>query len=290
MGGVDPYKNLKHADLTELKTKLSLLSAAVVLLVVVVVGLLVALVCVTVFLTGKVQDVQEVAEELGLPEESVFNGEPGKGKTSIAAYVTGIIKQVLGNHTNDEKDKEDTGEFLLQGPFYRKDGEEEQTFLAKPMAHLTGSTLNRPQPLGHGHSNNSTLRVRHWESIQGLATLANGMKYRDGYIKVPQDGLYYVYSQLYFRYMRDSKESRSTDNHQLLHFTYKKSATYRDKQEVMKSARTKCWSKRSPYGLLSSYQGGVFRLRAGERLFVQVSNVALVSFEEAASYFGAFMI
>ncbi|XP_078694868.1 tumor necrosis factor ligand superfamily member 10-like [Branchiostoma floridae x Branchiostoma belcheri] len=158
------------------------------------------------------------------------------------------------------------------------------------MAHLTGSTLDRPRSLDHVHSNHSTLRVTSWESNQGLATLANGMKYRDGYIKVPADGLYYVYSQLYFRYMRDNRESRPSDNHQLLHFTYKKSATYRDKQEVMKSARTKCWSKRSQYGLLSSYQGGVFQLRAGDRLFVQVSNVAMVSFEEAASYFGAFMI
>ncbi|XP_066266751.1 tumor necrosis factor ligand superfamily member 10-like isoform X3 [Branchiostoma lanceolatum] len=289
MGGVDPYKNLKYADLTDVKTKLSVLAAAVVLLVVLVVGLLVALVTVTVLLSEKLQDVQEVTEELGLPQVKI-KAEPGKGKTSIVAYISGIIKQVLGNHTNDDKDKEDTGEFLLQGPFYKKDGEGEQTFLAKPMAHLTGSTLDGPHSLGHVHSNQSTVRVKEWESNQGLATLANGMKYRDGYIKVPVDGLYYVYSQLYFRYMRDDRQSRPADNHQLLHYTYKKSATYRDKQEVMKSARTKCWSKRSQYGLLSSYQGGVFRLRAGDRLFVQVSNVAMVSFEEAASYFGAFMI
>ncbi|XP_035692261.1 tumor necrosis factor ligand superfamily member 10-like [Branchiostoma floridae] len=157
------------------------------------------------------------------------------------------------------------------------------------MAHLTGSTLDDPQ-LALDHTRGTVLRVKEWESNQGLATLANGMRYRDGYIKVPQDGLYYVYSQLYFRYMGTGEGEQSTEEHQLLHFTYKKSVTYREPQQVMKSARTKCWSKRSQYGLLSSYQGGVFRLRAGDRLFVQVSNVAMVSFEEAASYFGAFMI
>ncbi|XP_019645019.1 PREDICTED: tumor necrosis factor ligand superfamily member 10-like [Branchiostoma belcheri] len=239
MGGPDPYSSLRQTDLTDLKTKLSVLHAAVVLLVVLVVGLLLALVCVTVFLTERIQDAQDVAEELGLPGVSVLKGVPGRGKTSVVEYVTGIIEQVLGNRTSDEKDKEDTGDFLLQGPFYKKDGEGEHTFLAKPMAHLTGSTLDRPRSLDHVHSNHSTLRVTYWESNQGLATLANGMKYRDGYIKVPVDGMYYVYSQLYFRYMRDNREPRPSDNHQLLHYTYKKSATYRDKQEVMKSARTK---------------------------------------------------
>ncbi|XP_078694515.1 tumor necrosis factor ligand superfamily member 10-like isoform X2 [Branchiostoma floridae x Branchiostoma belcheri] len=120
------------------------------------------------------------------------------------------------------------------------------------------------------------------------------MSHRDGAIRVPVDGLYYVYSQLYFRHVRphaaDGSPAADTGDHQLLHSTYKKSATYPEKQEIMKSARTRCWSKDSQYGLLSSYQGGVFQLRAGDRLFVQVSNVAMVSFEEAASYFGAFMI
>ncbi|XP_078694514.1 tumor necrosis factor ligand superfamily member 10-like isoform X1 [Branchiostoma floridae x Branchiostoma belcheri] len=138
------------------------------------------------------------------------------------------------------------------------------------------------------------MKIQSWETRQGLATIANGMSHRDGAIRVPVDGLYYVYSQLYFRHVRphaaDGSPAADTGDHQLLHSTYKKSATYPEKQEIMKSARTRCWSKDSQYGLLSSYQGGVFQLRAGDRLFVQVSNVAMVSFEEAASYFGAFMI
>ncbi|CAH1268323.1 TNFSF10 [Branchiostoma lanceolatum] len=155
-----------------------------------------------------------------------------------------------------------------------------QNIVAQALGNISTDKVLRPK--------NSLVRVRGWEWAQGLASLANGMKYGGGYIQVPMDGLYYVYSQLYFRYMKGDDGTRK--HVQMLHYTFKRSDTYRVAQELMKSARTKCWSKHTDYELLSTYQGGVFRLRRGDRLYVAVSNVDLVNFEETASYFGAFLI
>ncbi|XP_078613003.1 tumor necrosis factor ligand superfamily member 10-like [Branchiostoma floridae x Branchiostoma japonicum] len=248
-----------------------------------------AFVYVTVNLFSKLDAVDRTGPWTG--GERLGAGDPGSNPT-----IQEIVAEILKNETLWREKHTDTSrrrEFVPQGPFTLHN-DSSRAYLAKPMAHLTGKSGSARHTRRHSKGE-GTVRIQSWESRQGLATVANGMTHRDGAIRVPVDGLYYVYSQLYFRHVRlpaadgSSAEDHSGD-HQLLHSTFKKSATYPEKQEIMKSARTRCWSKDSQYGLLSSYQGGVFRLRAGDRLFVQVSNVALVSFEEAASYFGAFMI
>lgn len=69
-----------------------------------------------------------------------------------------------------------------------------------------------------------------------------------------------------------------------------KVTTYADPVLLMKSARNSCWSKDSQYGLYSIYQGGIYELQENERIFVSVTNVQLVDMDQAASYFGAFLI
>ncbi|KAI8508409.1 tumor necrosis factor (ligand) super, member [Branchiostoma belcheri] len=245
-------------------------------------ALCVSFVTVTVNLSAEIDGLR-AAKHSG--DESWENLHPGL--TAIA------VAQELENITSDkERDREQTGRFTPYGPLVYlqehdgKGGGKERGYLAKPMAHLTGSNKSawvlRPKT--------ALVKLRGWECDQGLATLANGMKYGGGHIHVPMDGLYYVYSQLYFRYMKGGDDTRK--HMQMLHYTFKRSDTYRVPQELMKSARTKCWSRHADYGLLSTYQGGVFRLRRGDRLYVAVSNnnVDLVSFEETGSYFGAFLI
>ncbi|KAI8515164.1 tumor necrosis factor (ligand) super, member [Branchiostoma belcheri] len=265
-----------------------------------VAGLVAAVVCltgafvyVTVTLFSKLDSLERAGPWTGHDRGGLTPGSsPGDlgSNPSIQEIVTEILKNdtlCREKHTDHHRRRE----FVPQGPFTLHN-DTSHTYLAKPMAHLTGKSASGRHTKRHGRG--ETMRIQTWETRQGLATIANGMSHRDGAIRVPVDGLYYVYSQLYFRHVRphaaDGSPAADTGDHQLLHSTYKKSATYPEKQEIMKSARTRCWSKDSQYGLLSSYQGGVFQLRAGDRLFVQVSNVAMVSFEEAASYFGAFMI
>ncbi|XP_035682076.1 tumor necrosis factor ligand superfamily member 10-like [Branchiostoma floridae] len=265
-------------------------------------ALCVSFVTVTVNLNAEIEELRTVVKERN--SEKQPGDESWISSPLLAAVVQNAIAQALGNITTDkERDRKQTGRFTPYGPLYTLDNDGEgdgklggkrggkaQGYLAKPMAHLTGSIMSDPEmDLDRVlRPKNSMVRVKGWEWDQGLATLANGMKYGGGYIQVPMDGLYYVYSQLYFRYMKDDDKTRK--HVQMLHYTFKRSDTYRVAQELMKSARTKCWSKHTDYELLSSYQGGVFRLRQGDKLYVAVSNVDFVSFEETASYFGAFLI
>ncbi|XP_066266969.1 tumor necrosis factor ligand superfamily member 10-like [Branchiostoma lanceolatum] len=284
------YNKVQAAGATE--RQIRVLKWTVAGLFAAVVGLTGSFVYVTVNLFNKLDAVERAEQWPGGGHHG--RGGLGPGHTGSNPSIQEIVTEILKNETlwrEKQTDNHRRREFVPQGPFTLHN-DSSRAYLAKPMAHLTGKS-------GSGHSRRhgrgeGTTRIQHWESRQGLATVANGMTHRDGAIRVPVDGLYYVYSQLYFRHVRppaaDGSYADDTGDHQLLHSTYKKSATYPEKQKIMKSARTRCWSKDSQYGLLSSYQGGVFRLRAGDRLFVQVSNVAMVSFEEAASYFGAFMI
>ncbi|KAI8515244.1 hypothetical protein Bbelb_078350 [Branchiostoma belcheri] len=153
----------------------------------------------------------------------------------------------------------------------------------KPLVHLTGSTtLRYTRAEGTGIT-----KVTDWETRQGLATLANGMMYNNGDLIIPQDGFYYVYSQVYYRFLM---QDQSTDRpYQMIHYVLKQTS-YPEPQEILKSVRTSCWSRKAEFGLHTSFQGGLFRLQRGDRIWVACSNLHLVSLDETASFFGAFLI
>ncbi|XP_035694239.1 tumor necrosis factor ligand superfamily member 10-like [Branchiostoma floridae] len=153
----------------------------------------------------------------------------------------------------------------------------------KPTAHLTGS----PQINSLAGDDKGLSKIKSWEARQGLATLANGMRHKKGHIIIPTNGLYFIYSQLYYRFLNPKQTQSKT--YQLIHYTFKQNS-YPKPLQIMKSARNTCWSKNVEFGLYTSYQGGVFRLQRGDKIWVAVSNMSMVCLEETSSYFGAFMI
>ncbi|XP_066267494.1 uncharacterized protein [Branchiostoma lanceolatum] len=191
MKGTETYANLGYSEPVCLQRQVATLTRAVVVLSVLVALLFVGLVCMAVLLYGELRSAQRRGVELELPElDQTWRTTED---STVATYIKKVIQQVLQNNTHIDRDKEETGGFLPLGPYQTTQGEAGQTFLAKPMGHLTGSTTADPQFMALGHARGAAMRVKEWESNQGLATLANGMKYRDGYIRVPVDGLYYVY-------------------------------------------------------------------------------------------------
>ncbi|XP_019645044.1 PREDICTED: tumor necrosis factor ligand superfamily member 10-like [Branchiostoma belcheri] len=116
------------------------------------------------------------------------------------------------------------------------------------------------------------------------------MMYNNGDLIIPQDGFYYVYSQVvYYRFLLDKTTGRKDTPYQMIHFVLKQTS-YPEPQEILKSVRSSCWSRKAEFGLHTSYQGGVFRLQRGDRIWVACSNLHLVSLDETASFFGAFMV
>uniref|UniRef100_A0A3B4EPK2 Tumor necrosis factor ligand superfamily member 10 n=2 Tax=Pygocentrus nattereri TaxID=42514 RepID=A0A3B4EPK2_PYGNA len=171
----------------------------------------------------------------------------------------------------------------------------------KVAAHVTGSYIPDADKDGGGPSNRKVYgqKIQSWESEKGLAFLQN-VELSDGELVVPQPGLYYIYSQTYFRHTliqedeverEDEGASAETARGKpMLQYVYKKVSSYPVPILLMKNARTTCWSKDAEYGLYSIYQAGLFQLVGGDRLFVTVSNVSTIDMDEKSSFFGAFLV
>lgn len=168
----------------------------------------------------------------------------------------------------------------------------------KIAAHVTGSLPPETDKDLRGPSNKKVYgqKIQSWESEKGLAFLQN-VQLSDGELVVPQAGLYYIYSQTYFRHMaeleeEDAKEADegSVRGKPMLQYVYKKMGSYPVPILLMKNARTTCWSRDTEYSLYSIYQAGLFQLGAGDRVFVTVSNVSTIDMDEKSSFFGAFLV
>ncbi|KAJ8357106.1 hypothetical protein SKAU_G00199000 [Synaphobranchus kaupii] len=154
-------------------------------------------------------------------------------------------------------------------------------------AHITGNYLAQVDSLPTRKVLGQ--KIESWKTDSGLAFLRN-MKMSNGELVIPQAGLYYMYSQTYFRQARSLEGEDSGRNEQMLQYIYKKVVSYPEPILLMKNARTTCWSEKAEYDLYSIYQAGVVQLNAGDRVFVSVSNISTVDMDEKSSFFGAFLV
>lgn len=120
------------------------------------------------------------------------------------------------------------------------------------------------------------------------------MHLRKGELVIQEQGLYFIYSQTYFRFQENEVDPKAVSRQrgkskQLVQYIYKYTS-YPDPILLMKSARSSCWSSDAEYGLYSIYQGGLFELKENDRIFVSVTNEHLVELDQEASFFGAFLI
>uniref|UniRef100_A0A3Q0R292 Tumor necrosis factor ligand superfamily member 10 n=1 Tax=Amphilophus citrinellus TaxID=61819 RepID=A0A3Q0R292_AMPCI len=162
----------------------------------------------------------------------------------------------------------------------------------RPSAHLTLRDTrfsSSPSTMPGLHQSCRHL-VRSWAN-QSLGAHLHNMTLSNGKLRVPQDGRYYLYSQVYFRYPSPaaSEGDQRSVSHQLVQCVYKKTS-YPSPIQLLKGVGTKCWAPDAEYALHSVYQGGLFELRAGDEIFVSVSSPTMVNAEESASYFGAFRL
>uniref|UniRef100_A0A3B4UMI5 Tumor necrosis factor ligand superfamily member 10 n=2 Tax=Seriola TaxID=8160 RepID=A0A3B4UMI5_SERDU len=165
----------------------------------------------------------------------------------------------------------------------------------RPSAHLTlrdtSSQGFAPYPIPTPGLHQSCRHVvRSWAN-QSFGAHLHNMTLTNGKLRVPQDGRYYLYSQVYFRYPSPaaSDGDQRSVSHQLVQCVYKKTS-YPSPIQLLKGVGTKCWAPDAEYALHSVYQGGLFELRAGDELFVSVSSPTMVNADDSSSYFGAFRL
>ncbi|XP_072517388.1 tumor necrosis factor (ligand) superfamily, member 10 like 3 isoform X2 [Salminus brasiliensis] len=162
----------------------------------------------------------------------------------------------------------------------------------RPSAHLTlrDSGPQSPTSLTPQADLHQSCRhpVRSWGN-QSFGSHLHNMTVSNGRLRIPKAGRYYLYAQVYFRYLTLSSSDRqsSSESHQVVQCVYKKTAYARPIQ-LLKGVGTKCWAPDSENALHSIYQGGLFELRAGDEIFVSVSSPSAVHAEDSSSYFGAF--
>ncbi|KAM9424665.1 TNF superfamily member 10, like [Pholidichthys leucotaenia] len=227
---------------------------------------------------------QDIPEQLA----QLF-GEPCiKLAEGIRTYITKVMENIIS--------KAPISEPMSMPRPVNNSGPRFMTPLAqRPSAHLTlrdtssqGFTSSSSPSVGLHQSCRHV--VRSWANLSLGAHLHN-MSLSNGKLRVPQDGRYYVYSQVYFRYPSPagSDGDQRSVSHQLVHCVNKKTS-YPSPILLLKGVGTKCWAPDAEYGLHSVYQGGLFELRAGDEVFVSVSSPTMINSEESASYFGAFRL
>ena len=98
------------------------------------------------------------------------------------------------------------------------------------------------------------------------------MTYSNGYLNVGKTGYYYVYCQLY------STEGASA---------FYKFSLYIDNKAELQAVKSII---SSPRRYDTDYIGGVFQIKAGQKISVRTRYKNLFKYTKTESYFGAFMI
>uniref|UniRef100_A0A8D0GSF5 Tumor necrosis factor ligand superfamily member 11 n=1 Tax=Sphenodon punctatus TaxID=8508 RepID=A0A8D0GSF5_SPHPU len=127
-----------------------------------------------------------------------------------------------------------------------------------------------------------------WHPNKGWANVLN-MTFSDGRLIVSQDGFYYLYANVCFRH-HESSGNVTKKGLQLMVYVTKTNSKIRSSGVLMKGGSTKYWSGNSASHFYSVNIGGLFKLKSGEVLSIQVSNPSLLDPSQEATYFGAFKV
>ncbi|XP_070566772.1 tumor necrosis factor ligand superfamily member 10-like [Ptychodera flava] len=135
----------------------------------------------------------------------------------------------------------------------------------------------------------SLIKVGPWEPSNGLAFSENVNMASDGYhLIVPKSGLYFVYSQVYFVYEHDEKETgRSNTDNELVHRTSRVAG--KTDKDLMKSVRI----GEGEVTNVSSFHSGLFKLQEGNKIYMKVylpSNEVTVKCEDESTFMGMYMV
>ncbi|XP_037023409.2 tumor necrosis factor ligand superfamily member 6 [Artibeus jamaicensis] len=138
----------------------------------------------------------------------------------------------------------------------------------RKVAHLTGKPNSRSAPL-------------EWEDTYGIALVA-GVKYKKGSLVINDTGLYFVYSKVYFR-------GQSCKKQPLNHKVYMRNLKY-PQDLVLMEEKMMDYCTTGQMWARSSYLGAVFNLTSADHLYVNVSELSLVNFEESKTFFGLYKL
>jgi len=148
----------------------------------------------------------------------------------------------------------------------------------RPFAHITGTVSRTKSGRPKG-----IIRDK-WRDYGLFGLKGNGFAFSNGELIVPEDGLYYVYSQFYFHHTDERKDPN------MVHFMYKESGS--GGETILTSIVTRGKKIENKAILFNSYTGGLHKCKKGDKLMVGVSDElkSMVMYVETHTYFGAYLV
>ncbi|KAM9325512.1 tumor necrosis factor ligand superfamily member 6 [Gastrophryne carolinensis] len=152
-------------------------------------------------------------------------------------------------------------------------------------AKLIGGTLEKKESRQAAHvtGTNSPNLPLAWEDSRGRAFTA-GIQYKNKGLVVNETGLHFLYSSIYFQNTECPSEVL-----ELTHTVYKKTPLYPSVVKLMENKDYHNCKPRVIWGR-QSYLGAVFNLTRSDVLYVNVSDVKLVNYEETKTFFGLYKL
>uniref|UniRef100_A0A673I2Y0 Lymphotoxin-alpha n=1 Tax=Sinocyclocheilus rhinocerous TaxID=307959 RepID=A0A673I2Y0_9TELE len=133
-----------------------------------------------------------------------------------------------------------------------------------------------------------------WKQNQDRAFVSGGLKLVDSEIIIPNDGIYFVYSQVSFHI---SCKNDMTENHKVVHMShavFHYSESFGSYKQLFSAIRSVCVHASNTEELLYNtiYLGAAFNLQAGDKLRTKTTTELLPNVENdnGKTFFGVFAL
>ncbi|XP_025891788.1 CD40 ligand [Nothoprocta perdicaria] len=221
----------------------------------------------------------KMEETLSLNEDYVFLRRVQKCQTAEGHRSTLLDCDKILSSFQDLQCK-DGGGSKQQPKFEKQTGHEHSHSKGK---NETAAAAERRQPIAAhlaGVMNSRAVSVLEWRKT-GYAPTSSLISYHEGKLKVERAGLYYIYAQVSFC-------TKATTSAPFTLYIY----LYLPKEDdrlLLKGLDTHSTSQ-AFCDLQSVRGGGVFELREGDMVFVNVTDSTRVNYSHGSTYFGIFKL
>ncbi|NWY56832.1 CD40L protein, partial [Chionis minor] len=148
----------------------------------------------------------------------------------------------------------------------------------------TSVAVEKKQPIAAhlaGQKSSKSVSVLEWKTTTYGPMNSNSISYQEGKLKVKEAGLYYIYSQVSF-----CTKAATSAPFTLYIYLY---LPMEEDRLLLKGLDTHSTSV-SFCDLQSIREGGVFKLREGDMVFVNVTDSTRVNYSHGSTYFGIFKL
>ncbi|KFQ35616.1 PREDICTED: CD40 ligand-like [Merops nubicus] len=225
----------------------------------------------------------KMEEGLSLNEDYVFLRKVQKCQTTEGQKSTLLDceKILKGFQDLQCKDRDASKE---QPKFEMQRGHEHHEHPRSLHKNKTFTAVEKREPIAAhlaGQMTKKTVSVLEWKTTMYGPMSDNAISYQEGKLKVKEAGLYYIYAQVSF-----CTKAATSAPFTLYIYLY---LPMEEDRLLLKGLDTHS-SSTTPCDLQSIREGGVFRLREGDMVFVNVTDSTRVNYNHGSTYFGIFKL